>query len=212
MDRNWQRLFVPGKGSVESGRVRCEIQFADEGAAFGRAVDAIHAAILPFHGERAAIANVVQRDNDFLEVDVAVAERAEIPEAARVGEIRVAAKHADRAIAVAPPNILHVRVENTWAKFADELHIVHPLIAEVRRVVIEAEAPDDFSRRRARAGRRRCQRRSPSDALRARSGRLPFQKRQESAASVWRSRQNRCSNNLGSSAGTRKSNARWTSR
>ena len=59
--------------------------------------------------------------------------------ASRVGEIRVPAKHAHRAVAVSPPNVLQVRVENAVAKFADEFHIIHALITEVRRVVIETE-------------------------------------------------------------------------
>jgi len=112
-----------------------KIQFADEGAAFRRAVNAIHSAIFPFDRERAAIADVVQRDDDVFKFNVAVAERAEIPEAARVGEIRVAAEHADRAVTVSPPNVFHVRVENAVAEFADEFHITHALIAEVRRIV-----------------------------------------------------------------------------
>ncbi len=56
--------------------------------------DTIHPAILPFHRKRAAIADVVQRHDDFLKIDVAVTERTEIPKAARVGEIRVTAEHA----------------------------------------------------------------------------------------------------------------------
>ena len=59
---------------------------------------------------------------------------------ARVREIRVAAEHANRAVAVAPPYVFHVRVENAAAEFADEFHIVHALITEMRRVVIETKA------------------------------------------------------------------------
>ncbi len=52
-------LFLLGEGRIEGGGVRREVQLAHEGATLGRTVNAIHPAILPFHGERAAIAGVV---------------------------------------------------------------------------------------------------------------------------------------------------------
>src|ERR1044072_2350611 len=83
----WLVLFLLGKCCIEGGFVWSEIQFADECATFGRAVDAIHAAIFPFQRKRTAIANVVQRDDAVLELNVAVPERAEIPKTPRIGEI-----------------------------------------------------------------------------------------------------------------------------
>jgi hypothetical protein len=74
-------------------------------------------------------------------LDVAVAERAEVPVAARVAEARVAAEDARRAVAVAPPDVLHVHVVDALSERADELHVVDALVAQVRGVVVEAEAP-----------------------------------------------------------------------
>ena len=63
-------LFLFGKCRIERRLVRRKIQLADEGAAFRRAVDAVHTAVLPFHRERAAIADIIQRDDDFLEANL----------------------------------------------------------------------------------------------------------------------------------------------
>ena len=100
-------------------------------------MDAVHATVFPLDGEGAAVADVVQGDDDFFEVDVAVAEGAEIPVAARVTEADVAAEDADGAVTVAPPDVLHVGVEDAGAEGADELHVVDALVAEVGRVVVE---------------------------------------------------------------------------
>jgi hypothetical protein len=140
------------KRRIKRRLIRREIQFADERAAFRRAVDAVQAAVFPFHRERAAIADVVQRDDDLFKIDIAATERTEIPEAARVREIRVAAEHADRAVAVTPPDVFHVRVKNAVAEFADEFHIAHALITEVRRIVIETETRMIFDRRQRAFG------------------------------------------------------------
>ncbi len=48
---------------------------------------AVHPAVFPFDRQRPLVADVVERDDDFLEVDVAVPDRAEVPEAARIGEV-----------------------------------------------------------------------------------------------------------------------------
>src|SRR5439155_1415661 len=102
----------PIKLRIKRDRTRFEIDLLHKRARFGRAVLAVHSRIFPLDAQRALIADVVQRDDDLFEVDVAVAERAEIPEAARVGEIDVATEHADGAVAVTPPDVLHVDVEN----------------------------------------------------------------------------------------------------
>ncbi len=138
-------LFVEG-GVERAGAVR-EIHPANERARFLRAVLAVHAAVLPLDTERALIVHVVERDDDIFELDVAVAQRAEVPEPARVAEVHVAAKDAHRAVAVAPPHVLHVAVGNPVAKATDKLHVVNALIAEVARVVVEAKrrmAADHF--------------------------------------------------------------------
>jgi len=55
-------------------------------------------------------------------------------------------KHPDGAVAMAPPDVLHVCVKNMIRKSADKLYIIHPLITEVRRVIIEPEARMVFYR------------------------------------------------------------------
>lgn len=99
----------------------------------------IHAGIFPFHRERTAIADVVQCRDNVLEPDVAAAERPEIPKSPRIGKIGVAAENAHGAVAVAPPHIFHMHVEDAITKFADESDVVHALVGEVRRIVIEAK-------------------------------------------------------------------------
>jgi hypothetical protein len=110
---------------------------AHEGGGLGGAVDAVHANIFPLDGEGAAVAGVVEGDDDVLELDIAVAEGTEIPLAARVAEVGVTAEDANGAVAVAPPDVLHVGVVNAVSEDADELYVVHALVAEVRRIVVE---------------------------------------------------------------------------
>ena len=102
-------------------------------------MEAVHAGILPFDGERARVVDVVEGDDDPFEVDVAMARRAEVPVAARVGELGVAAEDADRAVALAPPGVFDVGVEDAVLERVEELDVVDSLIAEVRGVVVEAE-------------------------------------------------------------------------
>src|SRR5690242_19807847 len=110
------------KRRVECHRARFETQLLDKRACLGRAVLAVHTYVFPLDAQRALVADVIQRDDDFLEVDVAVAEAAEIPVTARVAEVRMSAEHAHRAVTVAPPHVLHVDMVNAVAKAADELH------------------------------------------------------------------------------------------
>jgi hypothetical protein len=116
-----------------------EIQAADEGRGLGGAVHAVHADVLPLDRERAAVADVVEGDDDVLELDVAATGRAEIPEPAGVAEVGVAAEDAHRAVAVAPPHVLHVDVIDAVGELADEPDIIHALVAEVRGIVVETE-------------------------------------------------------------------------
>ena len=44
------------------------------------------------------------------------------------------------AVPVTPPDVLHVCVEDTVAESADEFDIIHALITEMARIVIETEA------------------------------------------------------------------------
>src|SRR5262249_20118537 len=97
-------------------------------------------AVLPFDGERSPVADVVERDDERLEVDHAAAHAAEVPRAPRVAEAGVATEGADRAVALAPPDVLHVGVEDAAAEAADERDVVDALVAEVARVEVEAEA------------------------------------------------------------------------
>src|SRR5687768_11460202 len=124
-------LILLLKLRVEGDCARREIDLPDKGRRFCRTVHAIHPAVLPFDAKRSAIANVVQRDDDVLELDVAVTKRAKIPEPPRIPEIHVPAEDSDGAIAVAPPHILHVRVINAVAERPDEPDIVDALISEV---------------------------------------------------------------------------------
>src|SRR5688572_24142735 len=123
-------LILLVEGGVEREGAAGEIEFAQERRGLRGAVDAVHADVLPFNGEWSAVANVVQCDNDFFEVDVSAADRAEIPLTAGIAERGVSTENADRAIAMTPPNVLHVRVEDAAGESADELHVVDTLIPE----------------------------------------------------------------------------------
>lgn len=108
-----------------------KIDLADECRGFRGAVNPVHADILPLDREGSPVGDIVQGDDDVLELDVAVAERPEIPVPARVSEARVPAEHAGRAVAVAPPDVLHVHVVDAFPEGPDELHIVDALVAQV---------------------------------------------------------------------------------
>src|SRR3982751_5249328 len=70
----------------------------------------------------------------------------------------MAAKHTDRAVAMTPPHVLHVSVENPVAEHADEFHVVDALIAKMRRVVVKSETLVALDRgdRELRAGNIKC--------------------------------------------------------
>jgi hypothetical protein len=92
-------------------------------------VHAVHAAVFPLHRQRAGVADVVERDDDGFEIDHAAADAAEVPVAARIAEAGVAAEHAHRAVALAPPHVLHVDVVDAVGEGAHELDVVHALVA-----------------------------------------------------------------------------------
>src|SRR6058998_760070 len=132
-------VILPGECGIERDPARGEIEAPHEGGGLGGAVHPIHPDVLPFHRQRTTITDVVERHDHVFKPDVAVAERAEVPLAPWVAEARVTAEDPHAAVAVPPPRVLHVHVEDTAAECADELHVVHALIAEMRRIEVEPE-------------------------------------------------------------------------
>jgi len=128
------------EGGVEGQGAGLEVDFLGKGTGFFRTVETVHAAVFPLDGEGTCVGDVVEGNDDFFEVDVAVTKRTEVPEAAGVGEVGMSAKYANIAISVAPPHVFHVHVVDAVGEVADELHVIDALVTEVRRVVVEAEA------------------------------------------------------------------------
>ena len=60
---------------VEGDCAGCEIEFFHKRGRLGGAMNAIHADVLPFDGERAVVSDVVEGDDDILEADVAATGR-----------------------------------------------------------------------------------------------------------------------------------------
>src|SRR5262249_51416010 len=85
---------------VEGAARRGEIDFAAGLRGGARAVLPIHARVLPLHRQGALIPNVVERADQLLKVDLAVAGRAELPAATSVAEIDVTAQ--DAGLPVSP--------------------------------------------------------------------------------------------------------------
>ena len=56
-------------------------------------------------------------------------------------QLVVATEHAHGAIALAPPDVLHVGVGDPVGKHADEPDVVHALVGEVAWIEVEAKAP-----------------------------------------------------------------------
>src|SRR6516164_25937 len=127
--RRVERRSARGKiiGLHISARLRCSM-------------DSVHSGVLPFDRERATVSDVVQRDNDLFETDVAVANRTEIPVPAIIAKIGVAAKNANVAIAMAPPGIFHMSVIDPVSELAEKFHVAHALISKVGRIVVEPES------------------------------------------------------------------------
>src|SRR4051812_3744652 len=103
-------IYLPIELGIKRNRGRLEVHLLHERRRLRGPVFAVHPAVLPLDGERPLVADVVERDDDLFEVDVAVAEAAEVPVPPRVREGHVPAEHADVAVAVAPPDVLHVDV------------------------------------------------------------------------------------------------------
>jgi len=63
-------LLLLVEGGIESDVAAFEVETAHEAGGFGGAVDAVHVDVLPFDGEGALVADVVEGDDDVLELDV----------------------------------------------------------------------------------------------------------------------------------------------
>ena len=103
-------------------------------------METLHAAVFPLYGEGATVSCVVQGYDDLLEIDIATPNGTEIPIAAGIRKISMATKNSDRAIAVAPPNILHVDVINTVSELANEANVINTLVTQMTWIVIETES------------------------------------------------------------------------
>src|SRR3954452_7966806 len=92
------RTLLALEGGVEGAAARREVRRAHERQRVRRAPVAVHARVLPLDRERALVADPVQRAQERLEVDVAVAGGDEVPAALVLAEVQVAAE--DRAAPV----------------------------------------------------------------------------------------------------------------
>lgn len=116
-------------------------QLLQETKCFGGAGQAVHAGVLPFHGEWAAVSDGVQRADAVLPGDVSVAGGDEIPAAARVPPGQVRGEPAAAAVAGADPGVLAVGVVDPVAELQDEVHRIDVLPDHVGRVPVQPEGP-----------------------------------------------------------------------
>ena len=117
-----------GHRSVEREARRGEVRVADEGEGVLGAVLAIHARVLPLDRKRPVVADAVERPEECLEVDVAVAGRDEVPAAGLLTEVQV--RPEDRAAPVESLlRVLHVHVVDAVGELAGELRGVEVLVA-----------------------------------------------------------------------------------
>src|SRR5215212_11118097 len=97
------------ESGVEGNFRRREVGPPHERERVRRSPVAVHTGVLPLDRERAAVADSVERAEHLLEVDVAVPRRHEVPAAALLAEVEVAAE--DRGAAVEPAlRVLDVHV------------------------------------------------------------------------------------------------------
>lgn len=85
------------------------------------------------------MSHIVQGDGHVLETHVTASQRMEVPEPPGIAETGIAPEDADFAVAVSPPYGLEMDPEESLRKGADESCVVHALIDEVARIVVEAE-------------------------------------------------------------------------
>lgn len=128
------------KSGIKGDAAGWEVEFPNKGSSFGGAVDAVHANVFPFDRKGAVVADVIESDDDVFKLDIASPWGSEVPVSASIAKVRVAAKDADRAVAVAPPSVFHVDMIDSIGEFADEANVIDPLISEVRGVEIKAKA------------------------------------------------------------------------
>ena len=100
----------------------------------------IHADVLPFNRERTSVADIIERYDDVLELDVTVADRSKIPVTSVVAEVGVTPKDTRIPIAVTPPRVLHMRMVDTIGELTNELHVIDSLITQMRGIVVKAKA------------------------------------------------------------------------
>src|SRR5205823_14024143 len=123
---------------IEGDRGGREVDAAHELQCFSRSGLAIHPRVLPLDRKRPLVPGRVQGPDDLVEVDVAVAEGAEIPAAAGIAERQVRAEDAGAAVE-ADGAVLHVHVEDPLREVADEQVRLHSLPLQVAGIEIEAE-------------------------------------------------------------------------
>src|SRR5207249_4555175 len=119
------------KLGIERDLRRGEVNLLDERGGFGGAVFSIHSGVLPFDAQGALVVDVVEGDDDFFEVDVAVTEGAEVPVATGIRKRGMTTENANCSVAVIPPDVFHVDVEDSVFEGADELDVVDALVAQV---------------------------------------------------------------------------------
>jgi hypothetical protein len=74
-----QLAFFAVKRRIESDITWSKVIGLHVAARFCRTMDAVHPNILPFDGERAAVPDIVQCNDNFLESNIAMADRSKIP-------------------------------------------------------------------------------------------------------------------------------------
>src|SRR5262249_22273966 len=132
--------FLLFKRRVERSSARGEIIGLHIPARLRCSIDPVHSDVLPLDRERTPVSDVVQRDDDLFEMDVAVANRTKIPVPAMMDKLGVTAKSANVAIAMAPPGIFHMSVIDPVLELAEKFHVAHALISKVGRIVVEPES------------------------------------------------------------------------
>jgi hypothetical protein len=85
-------------GLVEHDRGGSEVSASHEGECILRAPLAVHAGVFPLDRERPRVADRVERAEERLEVDVAVAGRDEVPAAIALAEVQMPAEDALAAV------------------------------------------------------------------------------------------------------------------
>src|SRR5579875_1872007 len=112
-------IVIGRERGVERRLRRGKVDSPREGERVGRPPLAVHAGVLPLDGERAGVSGSVERADDLLEVDVAVARGDEVPTPVRMSEVQVRAEQ--RAAPVDPPlGVLDVHVEDAVGELGYE--------------------------------------------------------------------------------------------